>query len=302
LYALGELPSALAHLEQTITLYDPQTHPRHTAGTADPRVNCLSYAAWTLWVLGYPDQAVERNQQALTLATELAHPFSLAYALWMAAWVRLFRREARLACERAEAAITLSTEQAFPYGVRVATLVRDLALVEQGQAKEGIPQVQQRFMPFVVALEAEAYGKVGQVKKGLTSLAEALALVDKTGERCFEAEIYRLKGTLTLQSQVPSPKSKIEAEAEVCFLKAIDIACKQQAKSLELRAVMSLVRLRQLQVTQDASRSTQHAARLKLAQAHEMLSEVYHWFTKGFATRDLQEAKTLLDSLESQKV
>src|SRR4029434_2187266 len=100
LYALGELPPALTNLEQTISLYDPQQHPRHTTGTADPRVNCLSYAAWTLWVLGYPDQGLKRSREALALAGGLSHPFSLAYALWMTAWVHLFRREGQLARER----------------------------------------------------------------------------------------------------------------------------------------------------------------------------------------------------------
>jgi hypothetical protein len=222
-------------------------------------------------VLGYPDQAVERNHQALTLATSLAHPFSQAYALWMAAWVRLFRREAPLARERAEAAINLSTEHMFPYGVRVGTLVRDLALVEQGRAKDGITQIQQRFMPFGIALEAEA-----------------LTLVDKTGERCYEAEIYRLKGKLTLQQcNVQGATLKdTEAKAEACFLKAIEIACKQKAKSLELRAATSLAHLWQQQG--------------KRTEAHQMLSDVYNWFTEGFDTKDLQEARALLGTLAGE--
>ena len=112
-----------------------------------------------------------------------------------------------------------------------------------------------------------------------------------------EAELYRLKGTLTLQSKVQGPKSKVEEEAEECFLKAIGIARKQQAKSLELRAVMSLVRLRQQQVMDHTSRNTQHASRSALAEAHKMLSEVYHWFTEGFDTKDLQEAKALIEEL-----
>ena len=130
---------------------------------------------------------------------------------------------------------------------------------------------------------AEAYGKVGQTEEGLSLMAEALALVDKTGERYPEAELYRLKGELTLQSTVPGPKSKVEEEAEACFLKALEIARKQQAKSLELRAVMSLSRLWQQQG--------------KREEARQMLAEIYGWFTEGFDTKDLREAKALLEEL-----
>ena len=119
--------------------------------------------------------------------------------------------------------------------------------------------------------------------EGLTALAEALAAVNKTGERYYEAELYRLKGTLTLQSEVRDPKSEVEREAEECFQKAIDIARRQNAKSLELRAVMSLSRLWQQQGRKE--------------EAHQLLSEIYNWFTEGFDTKDLQDAKTLLEEL-----
>jgi predicted ATPase len=297
----GELTSARAHLEQAIALYDPQKHPRPTVGTADPRVDCLSFAAWTLWYLGYPDQALKRSHEAVALAEGLSHPFSLAYALGSAAGFHLLRREGPLAGERAEALITLSTEQGFPYWLAVGTIVRGWALAEQGQVQEGIAQMGPRWASdratgFVAPL-AEAYGKVGQVEEGLAVLAKALALVDKTGERASEAELYRLKGTLTLQKfQVSSSKfrveeglessdQRLESEAEEYFLKAVEIACKQQAKSLELRAVMSLSRLWQQQG--------------KKAEAQQMLAEIYGWFTEGFDTKDLQEAKALLDSLGS---
>jgi predicted ATPase len=142
---------------------------------------------------------------------------------------------------------------------------------------------------------AEAYGKIGQAERGLAVLAEALAAVDRNGERFHEAELYRLKGTLTLQSKVQSLKSKVpntqhltpsthaETEAEACFLKAIEIARKQQAKSLELRAVMNLSRLWQSQG--------------KKAEARQILAEIYGWFTEGFDTKDSQEAKALLEEL-----
>jgi len=147
--------------------------------------------------------------------------------------------------------------------------------------------------PFFLALLAGAYGKIGQAEEGLAVLAEALDAVNKTGEHVYEAELYRLKGELTLQqskvrgpkSKVPStqrltPSTQVEAEAEACFHRAIEIARRQQAKSLELRAVMSLSRLWQQQG--------------KTKQAHKMLAEIYSWFTEGFDTADLREAKTLL--------
>jgi predicted ATPase len=164
--------------------------------------------------------------------------------------------------------------------------------------------------PYWLALLGEAYEKGGQLEEGLAVLGEALDVVRKTRARSYEAELYRLKGQLTLQSKTSlrqvSDKSQasqgksqasLEAEAEECFLKAIDIARRQQAKSLELRAVMSLVRLRQQQVTQAGSRSTQHETRLRLDAAHNTLSEIYNWFTEGFDTKDLQEAKALFEEL-----
>jgi predicted ATPase len=171
--------------------------------------------------------------------------------------------------------------------------------------------------PYYFALLAETYGKMGQPEEGLVALAEASAMMQRTGERWYEAELYRLKGELLLtqeiksqNAKVKSQKSKVEtnpqplapstqAEVEECFLKAIEIARKQQAKSLELRTVTSLVRLRQHQVQHHAPRTTQHASRSKLDEAHKMLSVIYDWFTEGFDTKDLQEAKTLLEELDS---
>jgi predicted ATPase len=149
--------------------------------------------------------------------------------------------------------------------------------------------------PYFLALLAEIYGKMGQFEEGLAALAEASALMQRTGERWYEAELYRLRGELTLQQfNVPDSKFQVtdpqpltpdpQGEAEARFLKAIEIARMQQAKSLELRATISLARLWQQQ-------GKHHAAR-------DMLSEIYHWFTEGFDTKDLQEAKALLEDLE----
>jgi adenylate cyclase len=293
---IGELPSARTHLEQAVALYDPHQHLPSTLITTDLRVNCLSHAAWALWRLGYPDQALKRSQEVVALAEGLSHPQSLAYALaYAAAAVHLLRREEHLARKRAEAVVALSTEQGLPFWLAVGMGVRGWALVEQGQVEEGIAQIHQSRTPFLAVfaphLLAEAYGKVGQIEEGLTVLAEALVFAGKTGLRVGEAELYRVKGQLTLQkSKVQGPEpvlslvegSKVQ-EAEECFHKAIDIAQKQQAKSLELRAITSLARLWQQQG--------------KKADAHKLLSEVYNWFTEGFDTKDLQEAKALLEEL-----
>jgi predicted ATPase len=243
----------------------------------------------------------------MALARELSHPLSSAPALSMAAEFHQFRREGQAAQERAEAAITLCTDQGFPVWLAWGTILRGWALAEQGQGEAGIAQIHQGLnasqatgaemtRTYFLALLAEAYGEGRQTEEGLSVLAEALAMVDKTGERFYEAELHRLKGELTLQKfQVASSKSQVadprpltpepQAEAEACFQKAMGIAQRQQAKSLELRAVMSLAKLWQRQG--------------KPKEAHEMLAEIYGWFTEGFDTKDLQEAKALLVELSS---
>jgi predicted ATPase len=238
----------------------------------------------------------------------------LAYALGMDAWFHVLRRDEQLARERADTVIALSTEQRFPYWAAYGTRVRGWALAEQGQVEDGIAQMLQGLAAFrAMGVEtkrimnlfrlAAAYGKVGRVEEGLSLLAEALAVVDKIGECFYEAELNRLKGELMLaQSGVRGPTSEVtnspepnacpepsrrvrslESKAEECFLKAIEVSRKQQAKSLELRATVSLARLWQQQG--------------KRTEAHSLLFAIYGWFTEGFDTKDLQEAKALLDEL-----
>jgi predicted ATPase len=200
--------------------------------------------------------------------------------------------------ERTAALVALSTKQGFPLFSALGTIRRGWALAAQEQVEEGIPQIRQGMAAYqalgtelgrsyFLSYVAEAYGKGRQAEEGLSVLAEALAAVDRTGGRYYEAELYRLKGELTLQQfQVQGSKPKVtnpQSEAEACFLKAIEVARKQQAKSLELRAVMSLARLWRQQG--------------KKKQARKMLAEIYNWFTEGFDTRDLQEARDLLEEL-----
>jgi class 3 adenylate cyclase/predicted ATPase len=290
LWYLGEFTAALEHIEEAIAHYDPEKdRARAIVYGQDPGVVCRSYAAFSLWVLGYPDQALKRNQEAVALAHKLDHPFSLAIALDHAAFLHEFRRERQAAQEWAEAANTLSTEQGFPLWVERATIRRGWALAEQGQLEEGIAHMHQGLAvlhamggeltrPHTLCLLAEAYGKMGQIEKGLALLSEALAGVEDNGERFWEAELYRVKGEL-LRMQGPD-----EAEPETCFRQAVEIARGQRAKSLQLRAVMSWCRL------------LKHQG--KKEKARKMLADTYGWFTEGFDTADLQEAKALLADLD----
>jgi predicted ATPase len=289
MFWLGELVPARKHLEQGIALYDPRQHRSHVfVYGQDPAVACRSFAGW-LCMLGYPDKTLKNIHEALTLAQELTHPFSLGYALVLAAVVHQFRREVQLVRERAEALIVSSTEQHFPHWLAFGMILRGWALTLQEEGAEGIGQMRQGLAalrasgaevekPYFFALLAEAYGKIGQPEEGLAVLAEALAIVDKTGGRYWEAELHRLKGELLMMQQGP----KVD-EAEECFRKALDTACRQQAKSFELRTAMGLSRLWQQQG--------------KREEAQQMLAEIYGWFTEGFDTADLQEARALLDEL-----
>jgi class 3 adenylate cyclase/predicted ATPase len=292
LWTLGELAEARAHLEQGIALYDPQQHRslafRHGR---DPGVTSRYVAALVLWQLGYPSQALQRSHEAIALARELSHAYSLVLALNMAADLHQRRGERQAAQERAEAVIALSTEHGFAQYLARGTILRGWALVEQGQGEAGIAQMRQGIAALQATgtteagrhhlpLLAEAYGKVGQAEEGLTVLAEALTAGEKTGQRAHEPELYRLRGELLL---VRAGTRQKQAEAEACFQQALAIAHHQQAKSWELRAAMSLSRLWQQQG--------------KRAEARELLAPIYSWFTEGFDTADLREAKTLLEDL-----
>jgi predicted ATPase len=291
LFSGGELVAPQAHLEQGRRLYDPQRHRSHAAlySGHDPGVCCHMLAAPSLWLLGYPDRAVASSQAALALAQQLAHPFSLIHALYWAAVLHHFRREAPQTRTHAEIAITLATEQGFRPQLAQAMPMRGWALAEGGQGEEGIAQIHQGLAayqatgatanrPYYLSLLAEVSAQMEQLTEGLEALAEALTTVAQSRVRWWEADLYRLRGELLLQHAVAPPE-----EAEACFQQALDIARRQQAKSLELRAAMSLSRLWQRQGKRDAAR--------------ELLVEVYSWFTEGFDTADLQEAKVLLEAL-----
>ena len=289
-FCLGALPAARQHLEAGIALYTPDQRraPVFRIGN-DPGVGCRAYAAWTLWLLGYPEQALACLHDALALAHELSHPPSLAFARCRAAFVLQCRRDVPAVHEQAEAAVALSTEQGFPQYVAQGTSVRGWALAMQGQGEAGMAQVREGIaawqatgaallVPYFSAVLAEVSAHLGHPEDGLQELAEAHALVEQQEERYWEAEVCRLRGVLLLR-QPGTP----QAEAEAWLQRALDVARRQQAKSLELRAAMSLARLWQQQG--------------KCGEAYELLAPVYSWFTEGFDTADLQEAMTLLNTL-----
>jgi len=291
LFGLGAPHSAQAHLEQALALYNPTQH-RALAFyyTADQRVAALSYLSPTLYQLGYPDQSLARSREALAEAQELRHPMSLAYALQHACLFYFVRREAEALLEHAEALIVLADQQAFPLYTATGTVARGGALVEQGQFAQGIAELQRGLdalktegagllVPYGLAILARARQRAGWHHNEINLLSEALAQVRTGEQRWCEAELYRFQGELLLA--LPQPDSM---NAEACFHKAIAVAREQGARMWELRAVKSLTRL-----WRDQGRRIE---------AHSRLKSIYSWFTEGFDTADLQDAKILLDELE----
>ena len=312
LFLQGQLAPARAALERCLAVYEPQQASAHVSRYGqDPGVAAGVLAAFVCWLRGYPEQALRQAQAALTLAQELSHPYSLGFTFFWAAHLYQCRGEAQAVQAYGEELMRLAQEFEFAIGSVHGMILQGWALAERGQMEEGVTRIREGLAgaraigveagrTYFLAVLAEAHRKGGQAEGGLSVLAEARAQVDRTGERFYEAELYRLKGELLLaqeiksqnskvkaqKSRVPNPQSQIldpNSEAEACFLKAIEIAQRQQAKSWELRATTSLARLWQQQG--------------KTAEAHQMLSEIYHWFTEGFDTKDLQEAKALLEEL-----
>jgi predicted ATPase len=252
----------------------------------------LVFLGWTLWCLGYPAQARARIHEAVTLAHELSHPFSSAIALALGTPVAQFCRAVHGTQTQAETAIALCAEQEFAFYLMMGIIERGWALAKQGQAEEGMIQIRQGLvdyqatgaawgLPYFLSLQAETYGNAGHTAAGLRTLAKALEVVEQTEERFIEAELYRLKGELLLAT---APEHA--TEAETCFVHALDVARQQHGRSWELRTATSLARLWQSQA--------------KFQDAYDLLAPIYGWFTEGFDTADLQEAKYLLDKLSEE--
>jgi predicted ATPase len=288
LFWFGELVSARMYFECGLALDEPQQRSVIDYGQ-DAGVVALAYLSCILWFLGYPNQALRKSQEALAAARALAHPHSLALVLHFSAWVHQLRGEVAAMQELVAELVALASQEGFAYWAAQATLWHGWTLTVQGQHAEGIAQILQGvsaryatgaslYRTSHFALLAAAYGKAGQVEEGLRVVAEALVMADTTGERVYEAELYRLKGELLLH-QAHCDAS----QAERCFQQALAIARRRQAKSWELRAAASLGHLWQKQGKGPA--------------AHELLSGVYSWFTEGLDATDLQEAKGRLEQL-----
>jgi predicted ATPase len=288
LYWLGENGSALAYLTQGVALCDAQ--PRRASPVVhDTGVGCLMFLARTLWHLGFPERALARAREAIALAEALAHPYNIVWSQLHIVELYIECRETQVALEVASATSRAASEHGFSFmGASVTPLWRWL-LVMQEREEDRRTRLQHEFAAMtsgraeflrssVLALLAKTYGATGQIEEGLAALTDAFTAVDETGTRFYEAEIHRLKGELLLLQN-----SDNQAEAEHCFHHALGIARSQQAKSFELRTATSLARLWQSQG--------------KRQEAHDLLAPVYNWFTEGFDTADLKDAKALLDEL-----
>jgi predicted ATPase len=299
LYQAGEIDPARKYFLYGMAFYDPQRHSPSVSDVAhDPRVHCLAQLAEVLWLLGYPAQALQYCQEALSMAQRLAHPYSRVVALATAVQVHSWRGEHQAALELAEELIAMAHAHGFPHWLAVGLIRQGRTVAAQGHPEAGIALIRQGlaalqatgaqvWLPVFFGELAWAHGVARQAEAGLALIAEALTRVQATGEHQHAAELYRLKGELLLMREGTGHQAKGDkqrlAKAEVCFRKATRIARSQKARSLQLRAGLSLSRLWQQQD--------------KAQPARQMLARVYSWFTEGFDTADLRQAKALLDAL-----
>jgi class 3 adenylate cyclase/predicted ATPase len=294
LITMGELQLGYAHIEQAVALYNPHQHRSMAFRYGqDTGVAAQALLALALGYLGYPDQALQGSHQAVYAAHELNHANTLGYVLTHACFVYQFRRDVDSVVEGAQTLMTLSQQQGLPTWLAIATTMEGWVMLERGQPEAGVAHIRQGLVDLLATgsrilsshlfvLLAEGYAALGQITEALNVITEALEFVRQTDERWWEAEIYRLKGELLLKDKGGTLCVKDEESAGACFLNAIEVARRQEAKSLELRATVSLARLWQ--------------AHGKQEEAHQMLAEIYGWFTEGFETVDLREAKALLEA------
>jgi predicted ATPase len=284
----AEFTKALQHLRQAITGHTPPINRSLIIMPVDPCVGGRSFAAWALLILGYPDQAFTLSRQAIASARELGYPYTVAYSLHVNCIFHQLLGDGTILRQRSEELVALAREQGFPHFVGSGTYFRGWAtMVLGGSIQNAISEMQQGLattratgaeirVPYYFGLLAEAYRRTNRTTEGLALLSEAFELVERTDERWYEGELYRLRGEILIANAD-------RRGAELCFARALVIARGQQAKSWELRAAMSLARLWRDQGKQQ--------------QARELLAPVYGWFTEGFDTRDLKEAKVLLEQL-----
>jgi predicted ATPase len=290
LMVAGSFASSRSHLEEALALYHPIHHrPLVYQIGFHPRVNSQAYLAIVLFCLGFPDQALARSSAAIAEVRGVAHPPSLAASLALGARLLSLCGDNAALADRAEELVAVTTEQGFPQWRAAGTIYRGWIKVKNGDVAEGISLLRsgssvhlaagaEMWMPQYIALLAAACEIAGQIEEGLAQLDDALQIVERTGERWFAAELNRHKGRLLLR------QGHTEA-AEELYRKALAIAQEQEAKLWELRAAASLARL-----CRDQGRQTE---------ARDLLAPVYGWFTEGFDTPDLKDAKALLDELAS---
>lgn len=291
LHLLGELLPGSAHLERAVALH----HPRHSHASAalyscDPGLYCRSHSARTLWLLGYPERARRRSRETLALTRAVGDPRSAAHALMFAAICHQLRREPGLAQQHAEACVAACETHAIADEPRRVGVVLGWARAIQGETEAGIAQIRESLaalrsahavntLPYYLALLADALRHGGFPEQGLPVVHDALGEVRRTGERFYEAELYRLEGELLLQA---GGRDSIRS-AEAAFRQAIAVARAQHAKALALRATVGLARL-------------WHPMG-KGREGRRQLARMYGGFTEGFDTVDLREARALLEPL-----
>lgn len=291
---MGEPAAALSHIDAVLARYEVQVYAHLAVQYGeDPGVVCRMYAALTRWLLGSPEQALQHIEAGMRLAQELAQPFGVAQMHWMGAVVAQCAGDVESVHEHAEALIPLCRDEGIAFWLPGGGILQGWVLAAEGETSAGIAAIRRGLedwraagakiiQPYHLALLAQAYAKDGQPDAGLGVLGEAQAEVRHTGERWYEAEIYRLEGELRLQQD----GSEASGAAETCFRQALEIARRQSTKSLELRSATRLARLWFDQ--------GQHQA------AHDLLAPICAWFTEGFDSADLEEATGLLRALANR--
>jgi adenylate cyclase len=290
-FCRGEPAAAVRHVEQAAVLYDPNRHRTHAfLFGQDPAVISKGFGAVSLWLLGYPEQAERQSDAAVHMSRGLS-PTSQAVALHFAAMLHQLRRDDSRTCECAEAAGAIAAEHGLLFWLAASSVMSGWALATTGGADEGISRLRQglhdwqatgsgTYQTYALGLLAELLGRQGRAEEAGRVLEEALALARQTGEGLYEAELYRLRGEVLLHG-TDKPDAAVFQRAEEDFHRSLDLARHQEAKSLQLRAAMSLTRLSRYRG-------------LVVAEARELLAEIHGWFTEGFHTPDLRAAGELL--------
>ncbi len=299
---LGDFAAARERLEEALSSYDRSRHPTHVAlYSQDPGVVCGTRLAYDLWFLGFPEQAARMRDGSLALARELAHPFSLAYALTFACWLSNELGDRAFTESLVSEARDLTTEQRFSFLRHMNTVMRGWLQVASGELEDGIGRIteglaaaheigQDLYRPYALGLLARALARSGRTEEGKAALDEALEMSDRTEERFWEAELHRLRGDLLLDREPPA-----EAEAENCYLRALRTASGQGARALELRAAVSrLQQSRRLEGAGATTRMRRAESGAATTDAEQALAEVLAGYTEGFDTPELRAARELV--------